>query len=263
VGGTLPPFDASRPSIARVYDYWLGGKDNFAADRELAEQMLDPVTGYPGLRDRVAENRRFVARAVRWAAAMGITRFLDLGAGLPTPPAVHQAARETEPHAKVVYVDNDPVVCSHLDALAAAPGIAAVQADLTDPAAVLARPEVTDILGSGEPGCVILAAVLHFLPAAAARAVVAGYMNPLSPGSCAIISVAHFDDEALSARLAALYRRAGTWHNHAREDVESFFAAAGLRLARGEVADIACWPMLPAARAARECTVLGGIGLKD
>ena len=108
--------DTSKPNIARVYDYWLGGKDNYAADRDVADRMLEHD---PGLRDRVRDNREFVAGVARLAAERGIAQFIDLGAGLPTRPSVHEAARAVHPGARVAYVDNDPVVVSHARALLA------------------------------------------------------------------------------------------------------------------------------------------------
>ena len=100
-------FDTTRPNVARVWDYWLGGKDNFAADRELAEKMLavHPVTAHLAL-----ENRQFLGRAVSYVAARGVRQFIDVGAGLPTVLNTHDIARHTEPDARVAYVDNDPIV---------------------------------------------------------------------------------------------------------------------------------------------------------
>jgi hypothetical protein len=108
--------DTSKPNIARVYDYWLGGKDNYAADRDVAGRML---AHDPGLRNRVRDNREFVTGVARQAAHRGIAQFIDLGAGLPTHPSVHEAARGVNPRARVAYVDNDPVVVSHAQALLA------------------------------------------------------------------------------------------------------------------------------------------------
>ena len=131
-------FDSGTPNMARVYDYWLGGKDHYAADRAEAERLL---AIYPPLRDLVRENQAFVTQAVTWAARQEIGRFIELGAGLPASPAVHQTARAVLPSARVVYVDNDPVVLTHARALlATSDGVAAVAADLRDPAAVLADP---------------------------------------------------------------------------------------------------------------------------
>ena len=111
----MPDFDTSVPHIARVYDYWLGGKDNFAADRELGEQTLQ---AYPNLVFSVRANRAFLARAVRFLAGeAGIRQFLDIGTGIPTANNTHEVAQRIAPDSRIVYVDNDPVVLSHARAL--------------------------------------------------------------------------------------------------------------------------------------------------
>ena len=185
-------FDHATPNMARVYDYWLDGKDNYPADRAEAQRLLGI---YPPLRDLVRENRAFVIQAVGWAARQGIGQFIDLGAGLPASPAVHQAARTVMPVARVAYVDIDPVVLAHARALlATSDGVTAVAADLRDPGAVLADPQLRAVIDPARPVCVILGAVLHFLDAGAARAVTAGYARLTAPGSCLAISVASFDD---------------------------------------------------------------------
>jgi predicted O-methyltransferase YrrM len=110
----VPDFDTSVPHIARIYDYWLGGKDNFAADREAAERaMAATPTIVPGVR----ANRRFLGRAVRYMAEAGIRQFLDIGTGIPTANNTHEVAQAVAPDARVVYVDNDPIVLSHARAL--------------------------------------------------------------------------------------------------------------------------------------------------
>jgi hypothetical protein len=118
--GYIPPLiDTKRPNVARMYDYWLGGKDNFEADRVAAEQVL---TLMPGQRRSAFENRRFLRRAVRFLAGeAGIDQFLDIGVGLPTQGAVHEVAHEVNPGVRVAYVDYDPVVVSHGNVLLAAP----------------------------------------------------------------------------------------------------------------------------------------------
>jgi hypothetical protein len=182
---------------------------------------------YPPLADMVQENRAFIAEAVTWAANEGIGQFLDLGAGLPATPAVHQTAQTILPDARVAYVDADPMVLAHARALLAGPGLAAVEADLRDPAAVLAAPELRAVIDPGELVCVILAAVLHFMDADTARDVTAGYARLIPPGSCLVISCASYDDETLAKRLAAEYT-AGQFINHSREDVRSFFAVLNM-----------------------------------
>ena len=263
-GGRVNGPDTTRPNAARVYEYWLGGKDNFAADRELAEEILDPARGgYAGLRDLVRDSRAFTIRAVQYAARQGITQLIDIGCGLPTHPAVHEAARAVAPLARVAYVDNDPLVLSHVAAMQAkGEGLAAVDADLADPAAVLAHPALAGIIGLAQPVCVILAAVLHFRTPDEARRIAAGFTAPLAPGSCLVATCARYEDPALNERIRAMYATAGTWVNHSRADFASFFAGLemvppGVAAARGWRAG---WGECPAP--GEEAFVLGGIGLK-
>jgi hypothetical protein len=252
----LTRFDPATPNTARVYSRLLGGKDHFPADRAEADALLEI---YPPLAEMVKENRMFLAEAVTWAAGQGIGQFLDLGAGLPVFPAVHQTARAVLPDARVAYVDTDPVVLAHARALLAGPGVAAAGADLRDPAAVLADPELLSVITPAEPVCVILGAVLHFLDAAAAREVTAGYAGLLAPGSCLAISSASFDDEELAKRLAGEYT-AGQFTSHSREDAVSFFA--GLDLVGPGVSEAATWrPWLPEpVFRHRDGHVLAGVG---
>ena len=206
------------------------------ADRAEAERLLGI---YPPLRDLVRENRAFVTQAVSWAARQGIGQFIDLGAGLPASSAVHQAARTVMPAARVAYVDVDPVVLSHARALlATSDGVTAVAADLRDPRAVLADPQLRAVIDPARPVCVILGAVLHFLDADAARAVTAGYARLMAPGSCLVISAASVDDEGLGKQLAEEYT-AAAWYNHTPFDVESFFA--GLELVGPGVTEAQTW----------------------
>jgi O-methyltransferase involved in polyketide biosynthesis len=227
-------FDPRRPNIARVYNYWLGGADNYAADRELAEQLLRIS---PGIADAVRANRQFVGRAVTWAAREGIGQFIDLGAGLPSPPSVHETARAVLPGARVVYVDNDPVVIAHARALlATGDGVVAVPGDLRDPAAVLAGEALTGVIDIRRPACVILALVLHFCDAATAREITAGYVSALAPGSCIVISVGGSDDPG--GRVATTYT-AGTLHTHSGDQVAGFLA--GLDLVEPGLCDARAW----------------------
>lgn len=259
--------------MARVYDYWLGGKDNFAADREAAEMLLDPARGgHAGLRVLARQNRTFVLKAVTWAASQGITQFLDLGCGLPASPAVHDAARASEPSARVVYVDKDPLVASHVSAIeAAGEGLAVVEADVTDPAGVLAiaadlvRPDAGLLLDLSEPLGLIFGGTLSDMDADTARGTVARYAGALAPGSCVIASCASFADAGVAERIAGVFAgQCGGWRNHGRGDVSSFFAAGGLRILHGRAMDVACWPACPAGDGAEPgAQVLGGIGIRD
>jgi hypothetical protein len=174
------------PHPARVYDYWLGGKDNFEADRRSATAALGIVPEYL---DYAVENRKFLVRATRYlAAGAGIRQFLDIGTGFPTSPNVHEVAAEAAEGSRVVYVDNDPMVYSHAQGLLAkAPGVSAVLADLRDPDAVLrAAGEWLDLR---EPVGLMFVACLHHIrdhddPAG----IVAGYLEKLAPGSYLVLS---------------------------------------------------------------------------
>ncbi|HEY4463720.1 MAG TPA: SAM-dependent methyltransferase, partial [Streptosporangiaceae bacterium] len=164
-GGALEPFDPTKPNVARVYDYWLGGKDNFAVDRNLAERLLEI---YPLAAQIAQENRQFLGRAVAYVTRRGISQFIDVGAGLPTVLNTHDVAQHTEPAAKVAYVDNDPVVISHACAiLSQDAGVVVVPGDMRDPASILAGPALNSEIDIARPVGLILAGVLHFLPAGA------------------------------------------------------------------------------------------------
>src|SRR6202041_1883819 len=162
----LPPeIDTSRPHSARVYDYMIGGKNNFAADRETATQVLKHS---PNAHTAARENRAFLGRAVRFLAAeAGIRQFLDIGTGLPTTNNVHEVAQSVAPAARVVYADNDPLVLAHARALLTSSPegrTAYIHADLRDPQSVLSNPAVREVLDFGQPIALMLVAVLHFVP---------------------------------------------------------------------------------------------------
>jgi hypothetical protein len=161
----LPPaIDTTVPDPARRYDYWLGGKDNFAADRESGDQI---AARFPHIHTAVRENRRFLQRAVTTLAETGVDQFLDIGAGLPTAQNTHQIVHAINPAAKVVYVDNSPLVLVHARALLTAnPGATAVaylDGDLRHPAGILADPTLREHLDLTRPVGLLLIAVTHFL----------------------------------------------------------------------------------------------------
>ena len=160
----IPEIDTSRPHPARMYDYYIGGKNHFAADRELADAAL---AHWPSGRIGLRENRRFLGRAVRYLAAeAGIRQFLDIGSGLPTTPNVHEIAQGVDPYSRVVYVDNDPMVLAHARALLASTPegrTAYVQADLRSPLDILTSPVVRSVIDFDQPVALMLVAVLHFL----------------------------------------------------------------------------------------------------
>jgi O-methyltransferase involved in polyketide biosynthesis len=180
--------DVTRPSIARIYDYLLYGKDNFAADRAAAEKLmesrLDP-------RRMALANRAFLGRAVGFLARQGIAQYLDLGSGLPTSPSVHEVARNTIPGARVVYVDHDPIVVAHNDALLATrDGVITVRGDIREPDTILANEALADCIDFGQPVAVLLLSVLHFISHEEdAPAIVAKFRERMAPGSYLVVSV--------------------------------------------------------------------------
>ena len=207
----VPGIDVTKPSVARIYDYWLGGKDNFAADRERGGQMAELNPSLPRL---VRDNRRFLCAAAALAARDGLGQFLDLGAGLPANPAIHEAVRTVNPAARVCYVDNDRAAALHAAVLLAdGAGLVAVEGDLTDPDTLLARPDVLSVIDFAQPVGIILGAVLHFLPSDAAAELCAAYLSRAARGSWLIVSTGHYEDKDLAGRLqqAATHAR---FYNH-------------------------------------------------
>jgi len=172
------------PSPARMYDYYLGGKDNFRIDREAAEKAIAATPVIPVL---ARANRAFLVDAVARMAAAGISQFLDIGSGLPTSPNVHEVARATVPDARVVYVDIDPVVVTHSQALRRSPGTAAVRADVRSPGAVFTSPEVEELIDFGQPCGLLMVSVLHFV-SGDITPLVAEYTRRLAPGSYLALS---------------------------------------------------------------------------
>jgi SAM-dependent methyltransferase len=192
--------DPTVPTIARVYDYWLGGKDNFAADRELAEKF---VQADPMVRAGVRSNRAFLGRAVRYlVAAAGIRQFLDIGTGIPTASNTHEVAQSVDPMCRVVYVDNDPMVLAHARALltsVSAP-TAYVDADARDPWKILTKAART--LDFGQPIAIMLIGLLHCIPDADdPYRLVAELVQAVPPGS--YLAISHPASDIHATEMAA------------------------------------------------------------
>lgn len=191
--------DSERPSIARIYDFYLGGNHNFPVDREAARQVVEMA---PELPEIMRVNRAFLRRAVRHLVETGIRNFLDLGSGIPTVGNVHEIAQAFDPTSRVVYVDNDQVAVSHSrEILNGNDRAMAIRADLREPATVLDDPEVNRLLllGLGEPMAVLMSAVLHFVPDDdEAAALVATYRDAMPSGSYLVLS--HACDRVSSAK---------------------------------------------------------------
>jgi hypothetical protein len=231
--------DLDRPSVARIYDYYLGGAHNFAVDRAVGEQAIRIV---PELPDVLRANRAFLRRAVRFMMARGIRQFLDLGSGIPTVGNVHEVAHAVDPRATVVYVDHDAVAVAHsrslLDSTATA---AAVQADLTDPDLVLKHTEVEDLLDFDRPVGILLVAVLHFVPDAQDPGeVIRSYRRRMAPGSMLALSHGIHQDDDASRRMHALYSRS-TCPLTARSKAQVEDLLDGFDVVEPGVVDVALW----------------------
>ncbi|WP_227981435.1 SAM-dependent methyltransferase [Nocardia spumae] len=235
--------DVAHP--ARMYDYFLGGKDYYDADRAAAEQALQ---NFPAVRVTAKTNREFMRHATRYLVGQGIRQFLDIGTGIPTEPNLHQIAQGEAPESRVVYVDNDPIVLAHARALlvSSAEGRTAyVQADAADPAAILAAPELADTLDLSQPVAISLMAVLHFVPGDVYD-VVARLMAAMPSGSYLAMShvTTEFDDSERDpegmGRLLQVYRDRGIpVRPRTREEVSRFFD--GLELVEPGVELIHRW----------------------
>jgi O-methyltransferase involved in polyketide biosynthesis len=221
----VPDFDPHTPSIARVYDYFLGGKDNFAADREVADRQIAIAPLIPVI---AVENRRFLARAVTWVANQGAGQFIDLGCGMPTVPNTHESARVVIGDARVAYVDNDPVVLSHLEALVAKgdPGVTVVAGDVREVSAILDR--VREDIDLSAPVCLVMGYLLHFFAPEAARDLVAEYSAELAPGSYVVLSAIHADSKAADEGFGGYSSAVTSVYNHSVPNFAGFFGPMDL-----------------------------------
>jgi hypothetical protein len=226
--------NTSVPNPARIYDYLLGGKDNYSTDREVAEQV---VAIAPVARDVVQDNRAFLRRAVRFLTReAGVRQFVDLGSGLPTQGNVHEIAQAIAPDARVVYVDNDAMVVTHSRALLAGDNTLAVQADLREPDVILGHPDVRELIDFDQPIALLLVAILHFIPDDQdPLGIVARFRDGLPTGSYLAISHGTRDlpvrpdmsaDEMaeMGARVEQLYQlTTASLVTRTRAQVERFF----------------------------------------
>jgi hypothetical protein len=202
--------DTSRPHPARMYDYYLGGKDNYVVDREAAAAVLRAL---PEVRDIARENRAFLRRVVRYLVGeAGIRQIIDIGTGIPTVGNVHEVAQEIDPGVRVAYVDNDPIVHVHASALLTGRGrISIVLADLRDPRGILDHPKVRELIDLDEPAALLLVAIMHFITEQEGPGqIVATFRDTLAPGSYLALShgTADFHDQAIADAGTAVYAMA-------------------------------------------------------
>jgi S-adenosyl methyltransferase len=253
--------DSSVPNPARMYDYFLGGKDNFRADREAANKV---IAAYPEARTLARANRRFLTRAVWFLAEHGISQYLDLGAGMPTAPNVHQVARQVRPGARVVYVDNDPVVTCHGRALCATnDGVAVIDGDIRDPGSILADPELTAVIDFAEPVAILCVAALHLIrDEENPSEIVAALRGQMTAGSYLVISHATTDgaDKRVLAEIGEAYQDA-TAPAVPRTAAQIRGLFTGLELAEPGLVDVSQWRP-PVRGRATKIRILAGIGRK-
>jgi hypothetical protein len=263
-GGPAPGLDTKHAHSARVYNYWLGGQDNYAADREAAQQA---IAANPGIVADVRANRAFLVRAVRYLAAeRGIRQFLDIGTGLPTASNTHEVAQAAAPAARVVYVDNDPIVLMHARALltSTAEGATAyLDADLRDTSAILR--EAARTLDFGQPIALMLLIILHLIPDADdPHRVVATLVQALPSGSYLVL--AHPASDIRAAKMAEMTRRVNERMSgpratmRDRDAITRFFG--GLDLVEPGVVQPQQWRPVPDARSPLQVTAWCGVARK-
>ncbi|NVI89461.1 SAM-dependent methyltransferase [Actinomadura sp. BRA 177] len=241
IGSPIPPhFDTSVAHPARVYDYWLGGTDNFPADRELGDAMIRAIPTLPAM---ARANRSFMERATRYLVESGVTQFLDIGSGIPTSPNLHEIAQRIDPSARVVYVDNDPLVTDQArEIIADVPGVAYLHGDLTDASTILADPLLAGTLDLTRPVALMVVALLMYFPdERRPERWVATLLDALPSGSTVAIShpTADFDPEAVAAANAAANAAGIPLVSRTRDEFTALFGTAEL-LAPGAV-PIAAW----------------------
>ena len=264
--GRVPPgLDVTKPNIARVYDAFLGGKDNFAADRQVVDFALQVTPDAPvGAR----ANRAFLRRVVRYLTAeAGIRQLVDIGSGLPTQGNVHEVAQDNAPQARVIYVDNDPLVRVHAQALlATGPDTIFLTADLREPQTILHDPAVRRHIDLGQPVGLLLFAILHHIndqedPAG----IVAQFRDELAPGSYLSISSfrmpgpEHPEDAARTAAMEKLFNEklgTGRWRSH--EEILAWFG--DWQLLEPGLVPLPEWRPVVRGRARRDATYYGFVG---
>jgi hypothetical protein len=250
------PVDTSIAHPARVYDYLLGGKDNWPVDRAVAEQMTQAI---PYLGDEMLANRAFLRRAVRYAAQQGVTQFLDIGTGIPTAGPTHEIAHSVDPTARVVYVDNDTSVLTHARALLVDDDRTyAIQADARKPDSIMNHPQTRRRLDFDRPIAVMFVFLLHFLTDEELDGLIDRYTRYLAPGSRLIIS--HGLDSPAGRAAAEPYRATAPLVPRTRAAISDLFA--GWDLAAPGLVPIHQWRPDPGDPAPKSRHAVGGVGIK-
>jgi hypothetical protein len=240
-----PPVDLNTgvAHSARIYDYFLGGKNNFPADREAAERILK---GNPGMRDTCREQRAYLRRVVRFLAHSGIRQFIDIGTGLPTQENTHEVAQAVAPDARVAYVDNDPIVLAHARVLMADRAFGRtvfLHADVREPDKLLADPELRELIDFGKPVGVLMLGILHFMPDAVGPGeIIRTLLAPAPSGSYLAISqgTRDVDPEGCAAVEAAYGSSAIPTRARSRDEVVELMGP-GMELVEPGIVLLADW----------------------
>ncbi|GGJ15482.1 SAM-dependent methyltransferase [Streptomyces brasiliensis] len=259
-GSRIGEIDTSRPHPARIYDYLLGGKDNYEVDQQAGDQL---AAAAPEVRIGLRANRDFLRRAVRYVVDSGVRQIVDIGTGLPTSPNVHEVAQHTAPDVRVAYVDNDPIVKAHGDALLSGFGTTSiVLADLREPHAVVDHPDVRRIIDFDEPVALLLVAVVHFLTDEDEPAqIVATLRDALPAGSFLVLSHATGDFADRSEAQAVYTRASASLNLRTRTEIEHFFD--GFDLVEPGLAQVPFWrPDTPPPPRSAEIGFYGGVARK-
>ncbi|MEU3660356.1 SAM-dependent methyltransferase [Streptomyces sp. NPDC032940] len=259
-GLRVPEIDTGRPHSARIYDYLLGGKDNYPVDQEAGDEL---VAVAPQERVGARANRAFLERAVRHVVGGGLRQILDIGAGLPHSPNVHEVALEMAADVRVAYVDNDPIVTAHADALLrSSDAISVALADLRDPQALLDHPGVRDVIDFAEPVALLLVSVLHFLTDAQhPERVVATLRDALPAGSYLVLSHATGDFADCSGARAVYSRATDPLNLRSRAEIERYFD--GFELDEPGLVQVPLWrPEMPPTATAAGIGIYGAVARK-
>ncbi|WUH89902.1 SAM-dependent methyltransferase [Streptomyces sp. NBC_00433] len=256
--------DTSRPHPARMYDYYLGGRDNYWVDREAAQQIIDAS---PEVVDSAVANREFLRRAVRHLAKTGVRQFIDIGTGIPTSPNTHETAQSVAPDARIAYVDNDPIVAAHAGArLLRARNTAFGLADMRNPRSILEHPAVSGLIDFSQPVAVMLVSVLHFVsddedPAGT----IALLRDALPAGSHLVLShgTADFHPDTVGEAVSVYRKATANLSLRSYDDVLAFFD--GFDLLDPGLVQVPLWHPdgpEPEPELLRKIGVYGGVGRK-
>ncbi|MFG1807549.1 SAM-dependent methyltransferase [Streptomyces sp. NPDC049040] len=268
-GFPVAEIDTSRPHPARMYDYYLGGKDNYEVDREAAQQVIDL---FPDAVPSALGNRAFMHRAVRFLAESGIRQIIDIGTGIPTSPNTHQVAHEVSPDIRVAYVDNDPIVATHAGAhLLGTGNTGFFLGDLRDPESILGHPTIGKLIDFDQPVGLMLVAILHFIrddedPAG----LVAAYRDALPAGSRMVLSHATADfhpPETGSGDAIDVYRQSkATATFNLRTGAEVLGLFDGFELVDPGLVQLPLWRPdgpAPTEQERSHVGIYGGVGIKN